>query len=41
MSEVRYNRLMRSNPQRAKVLFDKAEVYAKKKYEALAAKAGK
>ena len=32
---------MRSNPERAKKLFDKAEADAKKKYAALAQKAGK
>ena len=40
-SEVRYNRLMRSNPERAEALFNKAAADAKKKYDALAAKAGK
>ena len=40
-SEVRYNRLMRSNPERAEALFNKAAEDAKKKYDALAAKAGK
>ncbi|MFW5670016.1 MAG: pyruvate:ferredoxin (flavodoxin) oxidoreductase, partial [Acetivibrio ethanolgignens] len=40
-SEVRYNRLSRSNPERAKKLFDKAEKDAKAKYEALAKKAGR
>ena len=39
--EVRYNRLSRSNPERAKKLFDKAEKDAKAKYEALAKKAGR
>lgn len=38
-SEVRYNRLLRSNPERAKVLFEKAAVDAKKKYEALVKRA--
>ena len=38
-SEVRYNRLSRSNPERAKELFAKAEKDAKAKYEALAKKA--
>lgn len=38
-SEVRYNRLSRSNPERAKELFDKAEKDAKAKYVALAKKA--
>ncbi len=41
MSEVRYNRLSRSNPDRAKKLFDKAEADAKKKYIALKEKADK
>lgn len=41
MSEVRYNRLSRTNPERAKELFAKAESDAKKKYEALVEKAGK
>ncbi len=40
-SEVRYSRLMRSNPERAEALFSKAEQDAKEKYAALAAKAGK
>ncbi|MFA9465968.1 MAG: pyruvate:ferredoxin (flavodoxin) oxidoreductase [Velocimicrobium sp.] len=40
-SEVRYNRLSRSNPERAKMLFDKAEKDAKAKYTALAEKASK
>ena len=39
MNEVRYNRLSRSNPERAKELFDKAERDAKAKYEALKKKA--
>ncbi len=39
MGEVRYNRLARSNPDRAKVLFAKAEADAKAKYEALVEKA--
>lgn len=38
-SEVRYNRLSRSNPERAKELFDKAEKDAKAKYAALVKKA--
>ncbi|SFR57923.1 pyruvate:ferredoxin (flavodoxin) oxidoreductase [Anaeromicropila populeti] len=38
-SEVRYNRLLRSNPERAKELFEKAEKDAKAKYEALVKKA--
>lgn len=37
--EVRYNRLLRSNPERAEELFAKAEKDAKAKYEALAKKA--
>ena len=41
MGEVRYNRLSRSNPERAKVLFDKAEKDAKAKYEALKERAAK
>ncbi len=41
MGEVRYNRLSRSNPERAKVLFEKAEKDAKAKYTALAEKAAK
>ncbi len=41
MGEVRYNRLSRSNPERAKELFDKAEKDAKAKYEALVEKASK
>ena len=40
-SEVRYNRLSRSNPERAKMLFEKAEKDAKEKYAALAKKAGR
>ena len=36
-SEVRYNRLSRSNPERAKALFDKAEKEAKEKYAKLVA----
>jgi pyruvate-ferredoxin/flavodoxin oxidoreductase len=40
-SEVRYNRLSRTNPERAEKLFAKAEADAKAKYEALAEKAGK
>ncbi|SES78743.1 pyruvate:ferredoxin (flavodoxin) oxidoreductase [[Clostridium] polysaccharolyticum] len=39
MSEVRYNRLSRSNPDRAKELFAKAEKDAKAKYDALVKKA--
>ena len=39
MSEVRYNRLARTNPERAKALFEKAEKDAKAKYAALAKKA--
>ena len=35
MSEVRYNRLLRANPERAKALFERAEKDAKKKYEDL------
>lgn len=38
-SEVRYNRLLRSNPERAKELFEKAAVDAKKKYNALVKRA--
>ena len=34
-SEVRYNRLSRSNPERAQYLFEKAEADAKAKYEKL------
>ncbi|MBO5341127.1 MAG: pyruvate:ferredoxin (flavodoxin) oxidoreductase [Lachnospiraceae bacterium] len=34
-SEVRYNALLRSNPERAKELFEQAEKNAKKKYEML------
>ncbi len=40
-SEVRYNRLARANPERAKMLFEKAEIDAKEKYAALAKKADK
>ena len=40
-SEVRYNRLSRSNPERAAYLFEKAEKDAKAKYEKLATMAGK
>ncbi|MDK2807469.1 MAG: pyruvate-ferredoxin/flavodoxin oxidoreductase [Clostridiales bacterium] len=40
-SEVRYNRLSRSNPERAQELFERAEKDAKAKYAALAARAGK
>ncbi len=36
MGEVRYNRLMRSNPERAKRLFEKAEKEASEKYKRLA-----
>ena len=36
MGEVRYNRLMRSNPERAERLFDKAEKEAAEKYKRLA-----
>lgn len=36
MGEVRYNRLMRSNPERAEVLFKKAEKEAEDKYKRLA-----
>ncbi len=39
MNEVRYNRLARSNPERAEELFAKAEAQAKAKYEALAQRA--
>ena len=39
LGEVRYNRLSRSNPERAKELFAKAERDAKAKYEALVKKA--
>lgn len=35
MGEVRYNSLARSNPARAEELFNKAEKYAKEKYEKL------
>ncbi len=35
MREVRYNSLMRANPERANVLFDKAVANSKKKYEDL------
>lgn len=38
-SEVRYSSLSRSNPERAKVLFDKAEKDAKKKYSDLVKRA--
>lgn len=41
MSEVRYNRLARSNPDRAKELFAKAAKESKEKYAALVEKAGK
>jgi len=41
MGEVRYNRLARTNKERAEKLFDKAAKDAKKKYEALVKKAGK
>ena len=40
-SEVRYNRLYRSYPERAEHLFDKAAKDAKEKYEQLAYKAGR
>ncbi len=40
-SEVRYNSLLRSKPERAKELFAKAEADAKKKYAALVKKAEK
>ena len=40
-SEIRYNRLSRTNPERAERLFNKAADDAKKKYAALAEKAGK
>ena len=36
MTENRYKRLSRSNPERAKGLFDQAEEYAKEKYDKLA-----
>ena len=36
MGEVRYNRLMRSNPERAERLFKKAEKEAEDKYKRLA-----
>lgn len=39
-NEVRYSRLARTNPDRAKELFKAAEKEAKKRYEALAKKAG-
>ncbi|WP_343210452.1 pyruvate:ferredoxin (flavodoxin) oxidoreductase [Anaerolentibacter hominis] len=39
LSEVRYNRLSRSNPERAEALFDRAAEDAKKKYEALVKRA--
>ena len=35
MGEVRYNSLARSNPERAKELFEKAQADAKAKYEKL------
>lgn len=35
MREVRYNSLMRANPERANVLFDKAVANSKKRYEDL------
>ena len=38
-SEVRYNRLLRTNPERAKELFEKAACDAKKKYESLVKRA--
>ncbi|WP_310601723.1 pyruvate:ferredoxin (flavodoxin) oxidoreductase [Anaerosporobacter sp.] len=40
-SELRYNRLYRSNPERAEKLFDKAENDAKEKYSQLVYKAGR
>ena len=40
-TEVRYNRLSRSNPERAQYLFEKAEADAKAKYEKLAKMAEK
>ncbi len=36
MGEVRYNSLARSNPERAKELFEKAVANAEAKYEKLA-----
>ena len=39
MNEVRYNSLARSNPERAKALFEKAAAGAKAKYEALVKRA--
>ena len=39
MGEVRYNRLARTNPERAEKLFSKAEADAAKKYEALVKRA--
>ncbi len=36
MGEVRYNRLMRANPERAERLFEKSEKEAKEKYDRLA-----
>ena len=36
MGEVRYNRLMRANPERAERLFDKSEKEAREKYDRLA-----
>ena len=41
MNEVRYNSLARSNPERAKELFAKAEENAKKKYQHLVELANK
>ena len=38
-SEVRYNRLSRTNPERAAELFEKAEKDAMKKYEAFVKRA--
>ena len=35
MREVRYNSLMRANPDRANALFDKAVANSKKRYEDL------
>ena len=40
-SEVRYNRLSRTNPERAAELFERAEQQSKKKYLELAKKAGR
>ena len=41
MGEVRYNSLARSNPERAKELFDKAQADAKAKYQKLVELANK